>query len=163
MDDAEKVATVHHLLIAAEEEAIATGTVLSVNVSRAVDVLASMDSPIVPGYVYRATGTRVVDGDTFIASVDLGFRVTYSCIVRLHGINAPEKNAKGGQSAKLALEQLVLNRRLLLSSYKDERSFERWVCDVWNVEGANSVNVADALIGAGKGVAFQKGDKWTRD
>jgi endonuclease YncB( thermonuclease family) len=161
VDDAERIAMVHHLLIAAEEEAIAAKAPLSVNVSNALDLLVS-DSPVTPGYIYRATGTRVVDGDTFIAAVDLGFRVTYSCIVRLHGINAPEKNKTGGQSAKAALEQLVLNRRLLLSSYKDERSFERWVCDVWNVEAGGSVNVADALIGAGKGVAFEKGDKWTR-
>jgi endonuclease YncB( thermonuclease family) len=112
VDDAERIAMVHHLLIAAEEEAIAAKAPLSVNVSNALDLLVS-DSPVTPGYIYRATGTRVVDGDTFIAAVDLGFRVTYSCIVRLHGINAPEKNKTGGQSAKAALEQLVLNRRLL--------------------------------------------------
>jgi micrococcal nuclease len=161
MGDTERMATVHHLLIGAEEAAIAAGTPLSSNVSLAVDAL-EQDGPVVPAYVYRATGTRVVDGDTFLAAVDLGFRVTYNCMVRLRGVNTPEKGKPGAQAAAVALGGMVLNRRLLLSSYKDERSFERWICDVWSVEGPTPVSLADELIATGKGVRFQKGDQWNR-
>lgn len=121
-----------------------------------------MTPPSEAAYVYRATGTRVVDGDTFVAEVDLGFRVSYSCVVRLNGVNTPEKGRAGSRTAGIFLEGLVLNRRLLLASHKDERSFERWICDVWNVEGPDPVNLADALIAAHMGVAFHKGEKWER-
>jgi endonuclease YncB( thermonuclease family) len=47
-----------------------------------------------PLYRYRAEVKKVVDGDTIICLVDLGFKTFSQRIVRLAGINAPEINAK---------------------------------------------------------------------
>lgn len=41
-------------------------------------------------YEYKALITRVVDGDTFDATVDLGFDINFSIRVRLRGIDTPE-------------------------------------------------------------------------
>jgi endonuclease YncB( thermonuclease family) len=112
-----------------------------------------------PAYTYRAIGGRIVDGDTFIADVDLGFRVHYSCMVRIRGMNAPEKSKPGGHAAQEVLAGLVFSMPLLLQSYHDEQSFARWVCDVWLVDGTN---VAEAMIAKGQAVAFVKGDKWEK-
>lgn len=45
-------------------------------------------------YEYNAICTRVVDGDTIDARVDLGFSVWVECRVRLQGIDAPETRTK---------------------------------------------------------------------
>lgn len=45
-------------------------------------------------YEYNAICTRVVDGDTIDARVDLGFSVWIECRVRLMGIDAPETRTK---------------------------------------------------------------------
>jgi endonuclease YncB( thermonuclease family) len=42
-------------------------------------------------YTYNALVTRVIDGDTCEARIDLGFKVFHVITVRLYGINAPEK------------------------------------------------------------------------
>lgn len=90
-----------------------------------------------PSYVYRATCEKVIDGDTYDLLVDLGFR-TYSKVrVRLHGYDAPELSTERGQQAKDLMEGKLLSMgsvpatQLIVQSYKDVHSFERWVCDVW--------------------------------
>lgn len=108
---------------------------------------------IAPAYVYRATCDRVKDGDTFVARVDLGFYVSTTVPVRIAGVNAPELHGAtkyAGQAAKSFLLELIGNVPLLLQSHKDDRSFERWVCDIWLADGRS---VADVLIAAGFGIA----------
>ena len=41
-------------------------------------------------YVYNAKCTRVVDGDTIDAQIDLGFDVHKKIRIRMVGINTPE-------------------------------------------------------------------------
>lgn len=41
-------------------------------------------------YTYKATVTSVYDGDTFNATVDLGFNISINETFRLFGLNAPE-------------------------------------------------------------------------
>lgn len=111
-----------------------------------------------PVYVYRARALRVVDGDTFIAEVDLGFRVSAAIEVRLRGVNTPEGLA--GLSAKEFLAnllgivslQIAPPHALVLQSYKDRRSFTRWICDVWL--DSDKSTLAERIIAAGYGTPF---------
>ena len=54
-------------------------------------------------YNYNATCTRVVDGDTIDAMIDLGFGVHVKKRIRLAGINAPESRTRDKQEKILGL------------------------------------------------------------
>jgi len=45
-------------------------------------------------YTYHAEVLRVVDGDTVIANVDVGFDMWKRCNIRLHGIDTPETRTR---------------------------------------------------------------------
>ena len=66
-------------------------------------------------YEYNAICTRVVDGDTIDARVDLGFNVWIECRVRLEGIDAPETRTKN-----LEEKQAGLKTKAFLQSIMDE-------------------------------------------
>ena len=55
-------------------------------------------------YEYSAICTRVVDGDTIDARVDLGFNVWIECRVRLQGIDAPETRTKNLEEKQAGLK-----------------------------------------------------------
>ena len=54
-------------------------------------------------YIYNAKCTRVVDGDTIDAEIDLGFDVKIKKRIRLAGINAPESRTRNLVEKKLGL------------------------------------------------------------
>jgi micrococcal nuclease len=64
-------------------------------------------------YTYKGKCTKVVDGDTLEAMVDLGFDVWISITIRLDGINTPESRTKNkeekvkGLAAKARLQQIM--------------------------------------------------------
>lgn len=84
-------------------------------------------------HVHHAVVTRVIDGDTFIARVELDFRVKVDITVRVRNLWEPELHTPEGVAAKAALEARLaaVDHRVVLRSYKDRMSFARWVCDVW--------------------------------
>ena len=45
-------------------------------------------------YTYKAQVVRVIDGDTVVLNIDLGFKIFHIMSCRLAGINAPEFHAK---------------------------------------------------------------------
>lgn len=60
---------------------------------------------------------EVIDGDTV--------KLPYNKFIRLAGVNAPEKNQKGGAVAKHKLEELVSNKTI--SYTEDAKSYGRTV------------------------------------
>jgi len=54
-------------------------------------------------YNYNAKCTRVVDGDTIDAEIDLGFDIKVKKRIRLGGINAPESRTRNKVEKKLGL------------------------------------------------------------
>ena len=64
-------------------------------------------------YVYKAKVSRVIDGDTVDATINLGFDITVHKRIRLAGINTPESRTrdldekKRGLAAKDALVKLL--------------------------------------------------------
>jgi len=52
-------------------------------------------------WTYRARLNRVVDGDTYIMLIDLGFRTYGFHAIRLAGVNAPELRTEEGDLAKV--------------------------------------------------------------
>lgn len=61
-----------------------------------------------PTYLYKAFVKRVVDGDTLLLNIDLGFGVLKKQRVRLAGIDAPEiKTPEGEKSFEFILNELA--------------------------------------------------------
>lgn len=55
-------------------------------------------------YTYHAEVVRVVDGDTIIANVDVGFDMWKRCNIRLHGINTPETRTRDLEEKEAGLK-----------------------------------------------------------
>ena len=80
-------------------------------------------------YEYSCQVTRVVDGDTIDADLDLGFNIYHKCRVRLYGIDTPEsrtrnkdEKARGKLAAKF-LQDAILNGKhvILQTQLKDSK------------------------------------------
>ncbi len=76
----------------------------------------------------------MIDGDTFDLMVDLGFRSYSKVRVRLHGLDAPEQSTPEGKAVTVAVASW-LSQPLIVQSYKNRRTFERWECEVWSSSG----------------------------
>ena len=64
-------------------------------------------------YTYNATVTKIVDGDTIDALVDLGFDTWKKVRIRMNGMNAPESRTRDleekarGLAAKARLKEIL--------------------------------------------------------
>jgi endonuclease YncB( thermonuclease family) len=83
-------------------------------------------------YEYAAVVTRVIDGDTIVATVDLGFYLTASIAFRLLGVDTPEvtgpTRAQGLAAAEFTRSQL-LGKPIRIRTAKSD-SFGRWLCNI---------------------------------
>ena len=79
-------------------------------------------------YEYNAKVTSVHDGDTFKATVDLGFSVFVEQTFRMQGINAPELKAPtllSGTASRDKLRELILDKEIIIKSFKPESSLKQ--------------------------------------
>jgi micrococcal nuclease len=100
-------------------------------------------------FTYNAKVIRVVDGDTIYAEIDLGFHVKIVEMFRFSKIDTPEiyrprnkSELKHGQEAKIFLENLILDKDIVLVSKKTGK-YGRWIADIYLETGEN---VQDLLI-----------------
>lgn len=102
-----------------------------------------MSAPRQPAYTYRALVQRVVDGDTFIADVDLGFNLwVHQQSFRLLGCNAREHDAPGGPEAVQHLTDLLsAGTPVTLTSVKPDKFGGRYDATVTLAGGADLVQV----------------------
>ena len=91
-------------------------------------------------YVYKVVSVdKVVDGDTFYLTVDLGFHVYHRIKVRLQGVDAPEifrpvneAEKKAGLAARDFVERWLKQGRLIIKTYKDRTGkYGRYLADVY--------------------------------
>ena len=116
-------------------------------------------------YWYEGDVTRVIDGDTLVVLVDLGFNIFTKATVRLYGIDTPEKfgvkkdseEYKRGMAASGFTESWVkLNGpRVVLRSYSgkqlEHEKYGRWLADVYPTK-APSTSLNTALVEAGHAI-----------
>lgn len=88
-------------------------------------------------YNYNARITRVVDGDTVYADVDLGFHTKMNLAFRLKGIDTPEifrpvneAEKAHGMEAKEFLIDLIMDKNVHIKSYKTGK-YGRWIADIF--------------------------------
>ena len=88
-------------------------------------------TPLTPAthlYTYKVNQVlRVIDGDTMVVSIDLGFNLTLTQTIRVKGINAPEARTTNleekarGLAAKAFAETWLQGKRLLIKTTKDDK------------------------------------------
>ena len=82
-------------------------------------------------YTYKAVIERVVDGDTFVARIDMGFRSWITERLRLRAIDAPElRTARGHQVSNYVKKILAGCPCVAVKTYKEEK-FGRYLCDLF--------------------------------
>lgn len=109
-------------------------------------------------YIYRAEISRVVDGDTIVANVDLGFGTwRHEENLRLVGVNAPERGEAGADEATAALKARIEGRTLYICTTKAKRSdreakgsFHRYLVTIY--DDGESVN--EWMLETGHAVPF---------
>ena len=103
-------------------------------------------------YNYRSTLVRVVDGDTIVFNIDLGFRIQYSCTVRLSGVDTPEiygvkkgseEYERGQQASEFTKKWLEDNGPVfLIITQKVPEKYGRWLAEVRNSSSGETLNEA---------------------
>jgi endonuclease YncB( thermonuclease family) len=92
-------------------------------------------------YTYSARVVRVVDGDTLLLEIDVGFRMRSEQKVRLRGINCAESGTlKGDATAGFVAQQLYAKSpdngapAVAVRTYKSEK-YGRYLVDLWYLPG----------------------------
>lgn len=111
-----------------------------------------MSGPIITPFVYRAKILRVIDGDTIIAVVDLGFSIASEQTFRLARINAPEMRGDthdAGIAARDFLINTVANNTVIMQTSKDRKEkYGRYLAEVFIGDG----NVSDLMVSSGHAI-----------
>ena len=104
-------------------------------------------------YSYPAICRRVIDADSIVAEIDLGFSIKFNQPLRLFGINAPELNTPEGKRAKEFLAFLLEGKPVVVETVKDKKEkFGRYLATVFlfGMQGIASIN--DKLVAEGYAV-----------
>lgn len=115
-------------------------------------------------YIYRAEIVRVIDGDTVVADIDLGFSTwRRDERLRLARIDAPEmtgEKREAGQRSKAALAERIEGRTLYICTIKMETkdaeargSFGRYLVEIY--DGPEHENVNDWLVREGQAERYE--------
>lgn len=99
----------------------------------------------------RGVCLYVSDGDTADFLLDLGwFQYSYT-LLRFKGIDAPEirrgteKEKAKGQETKRRVTELIFEKSVLIKSYKDKNSFERFIGEVFIQKEKANANFSEMV------------------
>ena len=94
-------------------------------------------------FTYKGVIERIVDGDTMIVRIDLGFKTRIRQYLRLRGIDCPEIATDQGKRAKRFVErELSCAPFIILTSSRADK-YDRYLADVFYAKGA--VPLADLI------------------
>jgi micrococcal nuclease len=101
-------------------------------------------------YSYRAVITKVYDGDTVTADIDLGFHIWMKAEkIRLFRINTPEVRGPEREQGLISrdwLREKILNKEVVLVTEKDKKGkYGRWLADIW----LDDICINDELVSNG--------------
>ena len=115
-------------------------------------------------YTYKAKVTRVVDGDTVDALIDLGFDTHVKKRIRLYGMDAWESRTRNkeekvkGLAAKARLKEILkeTNNEFILVSYGVGK-FGRCLGELFQTADSDSIN--NQLISEGHAKKYYGGKR----
>lgn len=103
-------------------------------------------------YKYNALITRIIDGDTYDAIVDLGFKIAISIRIRLHNFDTPElRSMHSGEvvhakAARDFVEQTMPVGTMVVIASVKSAVYNRWEADVWLTKEDASVSDEGTLV-----------------
>lgn len=114
---------------------------------------------------YAANLVRVIDGDTIVVDIDLGFRTwTKDQRIRLYGIDCPELNTEAGKNARLATADWMIangadKAPIYLETIKAAGTDKvdphaRWLGTIWGHEDFTGESLNEYLINSGHAVPY---------
>ena len=116
-------------------------------------------------YIYKIKVTRVVDGDTIDAEIDLGFNLKLNKRIRLYGINTPEtrtrdkEEKKRGIAAKERLQQIVDEQQnILFLKSMDQGKFGRCIGVLFE-QDFDDQSINEVLVEEGHAVEYFGGKR----
>lgn len=102
-------------------------------------------------YIYPCRVKRIIDGDTLVLIVDLGFKIEAEIVLRLNGFDAPEPRGdttkEGIKFKNKAADYFVVNSGPFFVESHCKGKFGRWIGDVFcNTEPDDSGRCAKATL-----------------
>lgn len=86
-------------------------------------------------YTFKAKVLKVIDADTLLAGVDLGFQIIKEHKLRLRGIDTPEIGTSEGKKADVFVkERMGRCEFVVIKTYKDDK-YGRYLVDVFYLPG----------------------------
>jgi hypothetical protein len=82
-------------------------------------------------HTYKAYLERVVDGDTIVVVLDLGFKMQHREILRLAKINAPEAKTNEGRRSAEGLKKILKDAPFLIVKTSKTDIYGRYIADVF--------------------------------
>ena len=139
-----------------------------------------------PSFQFPVVITRVVDGDTVDARIDMGFKIVYEERIRLLGLDTPEsftsnkKEKVLGLAAKARIKELIAQANvlpkkrgkkdvILKTSKHGKGKFGRILGEIWiNANTGEGININEQMIEDGHARWYMGGSKdemgeWTVD
>jgi len=105
-------------------------------------------------YEYACELVRVIDGDTVVLDIDLGFRTWRRETVRLAGINAPERKGAtfdAGHNSMAQLKLKLVDKSLVVQTELDRSDkYGRTLGTIF----ADGVNVNQRMVNEGLAVPY---------
>jgi len=89
-------------------------------------------------YTYKAYLEKVVDGDTLVVNIDLGFKVFIRQRLRLRGLDASELGTKQGALAKKFVESRLKDVKFVIIKTHGSDKYDRFLVDVFYLKGDTS-------------------------
>ena len=100
-------------------------------------------------FTYQADLERIVDGDTLIANIDLGFRSKVRQYLRLRGLDCPEMDTPEGRKARaFVVRELSRSGRIILTSSRSDK-YDRYLADVFYEKGGREIFLNQLLLDQG--------------
>jgi endonuclease YncB( thermonuclease family) len=91
-------------------------------------------------YTYKAYLERVIDGDTLLVTIDLGFSLIKEQRLRLRGIDAPELGEPGGSASKRFVESELKNTQFIIIKTYGTDLYDRFLVDIFYLPGEEDSN-----------------------
>lgn len=96
-------------------------------------------------YFYKAICTRVIDGDTAVVNLDVGFGFKTIQTMRFLEVNTPERYALGYEEATQFTSEKILGKEILINTTEKD-AFGRWLANIYYKENDQYVNLNQELI-----------------